>query len=488
MALAACEKKEYLKVVKRPSGRALSYLPTVTALLESVFMEFGRSPAISDGKNTYTYSELYERVAIRRGFLRNRNIGLGNKVAVMATFSPDIMETFLAVTTNGSVCVMLPPDMPASGISRIAHRFGIKTVMCSEELKSKVVSAGVECLPVAFEKCGHYSAPAYDAIEGSLCAICLTDCSEKEPKGAVLTHGSLMRGAFGACSKEEKLLPRIYTALMPLSDIYGLTAGFLSCLYTGSLIYIYDDVRKAIKQIPDNRTDSLVMSPDTADQIFGILREKGGNYSAFLNDITVCGSHVPDDVIKNADMFGVKLRSVLGFAESGGAVFCNDDVTADPRSAGSVCEGFQYKTEKSELLIKGDSLMLGYYGDKNAASDTFDENGFFRTGYIAETEDGGRVFLLGKTENCIVSSGGENIYPEELENIFCRSPYIKRCRIKEDKIRNRKVLCAEIVPEEEVIKDLSAEEKKELLKNAVKSININLPKYKQVKKILIKRK
>jgi long-chain acyl-CoA synthetase len=96
-----------------------------------------------------------------------------------------------------------------------------------------------------------------------------------------------------------------------------------------------------------------------------------------------------------------------------------------------------------ELLIKGPQVMMGYYKNPEATKEAFTDDGFFRTGDIAEIDKDGYVKITGRLKDIIVTSGGKNISPQNIENSMKTSKYIEQVAIIGD---NRKYLSALIVP------------------------------------------
>lgn len=95
----------------------LSYIPTVPEFVTWISSKWGDNPALSDTVVTYSYSEMGERIARRRGYLANLNLKKGDKVAIWERSSIDAVEMFIAALSSGFVGIMLPTQLPPQVIA-----------------------------------------------------------------------------------------------------------------------------------------------------------------------------------------------------------------------------------------------------------------------------------------------------------------------------------------------------------------------------------
>lgn len=95
--------------------------------------------------------------------------------------------------------------------------------------------------------------------------------------------------------------------------------------------------------------------------------------------------------------------------------------------------------------------MKGYYNDPERTAEVFTEDGWLKTGDIGEFDENGYLHILGLRKNLIILPNGENISPEELENIFLSKDEIKDCAVYEDALRGRPLMAITIQPEESFV-------------------------------------
>jgi long-chain acyl-CoA synthetase len=137
-----------------------------------------------------------------------------------------------------------------------------------------------------------------------------------------------------------------------------------------------------------------------------------------------------------------------------------------------------------ELLVKGDNVMLGYYKNPNATRDVIDPEGWFHTGDMGTIDKQGYIYIKGRCKNMILGPSGQNIYPEEIEDLYMNQQLVSEVLIVE---RERK-LVALVLPDYDAGKAASLNEQQVLaqLEEDRKKINTMLPGYSQVSKLEIR--
>ena len=140
--------------------------------------------------------------------------------------------------------------------------------------------------------------------------------------------------------------------------------------------------------------------------------------------------------------------------------------------------------EMGELLVKGDNVMLGYYKNPNATRDVIDPEGWFHTGDMGTIDKQGYIYIKGRCKNMILGPSGQNIYPEEIEDMYMNQPMVSEVLIVD---RERK-LVALVLPDYEAGKAAGLNEQQVLarLEEDIKKINDMLPAYSQVSKLEIR--
>lgn len=142
-----------------------------------------------------------------------------------------------------------------------------------------------------------------------------------------------------------------------------------------------------------------------------------------------------------------------------------------------------------EILVKGPNIMLGYYDNKEATDEVLID-GWFHTGDLGYYDDEGYLFITGRKKNVIVLKNGKNIYPEELEILIARLPYVAENMVFGKPTDNNDLeINAKIVYNTEYMEhtypDKDSKDYKDIIWNDVKEINKSLPAYKHIRNIIV---
>jgi long-chain acyl-CoA synthetase len=164
-----------------------------------------------------------------------------------------------------------------------------------------------------------------------------------------------------------------------------------------------------------------------------------------------------------------------------------------PGSVGHAMPGVEVKINEpdengiGELFARGPNIMKGYLDDEEANREVF-VGSWFNTGDLARIDKDGYIFLTGRKKNVIVLKNGKNIYPEEIEELINRIPYVTECVVSGQKVGDDYRLVVTIVydPDEESIKTLSREEVQELANYDVEKINKEMPTFKRIKQVYLR--
>ncbi len=140
---------------------------------------------------------------------------------------------------------------------------------------------------------------------------------------------------------------------------------------------------------------------------------------------------VPPAVVQFFRIIGVPLIEVYGLTESTGMVTGQSLLAPHPGSVGTVTSGAEYRIgDQGELLLRGKMVFAGYYKNPEATADTI-RNGWLHTGDVIQERDG-QIYIVDRMKDIMITAGGKNITPSEIENTMKGSPYIKECIVVAD--------------------------------------------------------
>jgi long-chain acyl-CoA synthetase len=334
--------------------------------------------------------------------------------------------------------------------------------------------------------------------KSELATIIYTSGTTGDPKGVMLSHSNFINNVDQLYSVDPELFEEEHTLLsfLPLSHSFERTVGYYSALNAGKKVVFAEDFSKILQNFQEVRPTLIVSVPRLYEKIHaGILAKVADapplKKVLFDMAMNIAKKNLPY-ICSNKPRMGLfalqykladklifsKLKAALGmdrlrFALSGGGPLSVSDAEFFLGMGIYVCEGFGLTEttpvthgnrpgrikpgtvgqplkntevkigEGGEVLIKGPQVMMGYYKNEAATKEVMTEDGFFRTGDIGEIDSEGYLKITGRIKDLIITSGGKNISPQNIENSLKTSNYIEQVAIIGD---NRKYLSALIVP------------------------------------------
>ena len=229
---------------------------------------------------------------------------------------------------------------------------------------------------------------------------------------------------------------------------------------------------------------------DLRSRFFAKITESfGGN----LKMIVTGGAPLHEDLGEFFDSVGIKLRNGYGITECSPLVTVNRNDYSDYRTVGVPVPCVDIKIFQpdeqgnGEIIVKGDTVMLGYYKNQSA-TDAVLTDGWFHTGDIGRFNSDGRLVINGRKKNLIVLKNGKNVYPEEIEEYLLTSDYISEVVVSgiKDESGQEVGLQAEIYPDPDRTKGMTEQKKTELIWAEVKEKTAGHATYKHIAKIKLR--
>ncbi|MCS7299016.1 MAG: AMP-binding protein [Spirochaetia bacterium] len=359
-------------------------------------------------------------------------------------------------------------------------------------------------------------------------------------KGVMLTHRNIMfeltvLPPLARIKPTDRLL-----SILPLNHTYESTAGLYTALHGGTSI-LYSPAlnpKVVLELISRNKINKMLVVPLFLEKIAdGIIRkiERSGVFlKAFVKTLFALAT-ISRSITKNNKLSGrflslvrkkaglstielfisgaaplpervANLMELMGFTilQGYGLTECAPVATLNPydkpknKSVGKPIPGVEITIDApnkdgiGEILIKGPNVMVGYYKNPTATQETL-VNGYLKTGDLGYIDEEGYVYITGRIKNVIVTHGGKNVYPEEIEEKLNESPYILESLVIGKKISKDEAIGEEvfayIVPDFNYIEfeketpahKISYEDIEKIIDGVVKELNTKLPDYKKIK-------
>lgn len=349
-------------------------------------------------------------------------------------------------------------------------------------------------------------------------------------KAVMLSHKNICTNLFDIASTIKIDETNVLLSFLPLHHTFECTVGFLYPISKGSTIVFCEGIRHIANNIKEFEANTMISVPVLYEAMYKRIMkqiekkgkmedvQKGIKISRFflkfgidirkkvfkeihesLGDIKLFvagGAALDAEVEKGYNELGFKMYQGYGLTETSPVIAAEDDKYRKVGSIGKAFPSLDVKIEQpnedgiGELLVKGDSVMLGYYNNEEATKEAIDDDGWLHTGDLAKIDEKGYIFISGRKKFVIVLKNGKNIYPEELEALINKIDVVKESFVygKPEEDGDYKI-CAKIVYDMDIAKNIyetkNEDELKELIWREIKQVNKTMPAYKYIREITI---
>ncbi len=219
------------------------------------------------------------------------------------------------------------------------------------------------------------------------------------------------------------------------------------------------------------------------------------NFGRKLRMVLYGAASLDKDTIIGLNNFGINSIQGYGLTETSPVLTAEAENRHKPGSIGYPLDNVEIKIDNpdkegvGEILAKGPNIMLGYYKNEKKTKEAF-KDGWLRTGDYGYIDDDGFIFMTGRKNDIIVLRNGKNVYPQELEFLISKLPYVAECMVfSREASKTDTMLVAKIVYNKEVMEkdypDSKEEEYEKIIWKDVKEINKTLPTFKHIKKVIV---
>jgi len=445
------------------------YVDTIAKLYEyatTVYAKNQYTQWYDTKEGGYTYTTFKGKCDSLSKKLTQYGIGSGDKVAILSQSMPNWSVAFFATVPFGRIAIPILPDSSENEVTNIINHSETKVLFVSERLRGKISQEVMDKMTLVinidnfetikadddqFTCDGKTSIPTPDDIA----TIIYTSGTTGSAKGVVLSHRNLASNVitcYHSCKRNER---DRWLSILPMAHTLEMTLSMLYPMYCGATVYYLQKppvpsiLMKALKIV---KPTTMLTVPMIIEKVY-----KGSVLPTIKKSrtLTWMNEHMNGLMCK---IIGIKLKATFGghisFYGIGGAKL-DPEVEAFLLKAGfpyaigygltetSPLLGYAMKgwravgsfgypvynvklklhdvnpeTGEGEIVAKGPNVMLGYYKDPKRTKSVFTEDGWFRTSDIAVMDEKGRFFIKGRNSNMILGPSGENIYPEEIENVI----------------------------------------------------------------------
>ena len=407
--------------------------------------------ALVHGDTEHTYAQLCERTTRLAHALRARGIRRGDRIAYLGPNHPSYLETLFAAGTLGAVFVPLNTRLAGPEIAYQLADSGAKALVYAPTHAGLVAGLpGSTDVRMYVEVGAEYeeqlaSAPTERIDEpvtaDDTCIIMYTSGTTGRPKGAMLTHGNLTWNAINVLVDTDLIADERALVSAPLFHTAGLNMLTLPVLLKGGTCVLVEafDPAATFDLIERHRITFMFGVPAMFDQVARQPRWAEADLSS-LRILTCGGSPVPTPLIAAYQERGLTFLQGYGMTEAApGTLFLDAEHAVSKAGSAGVPHFFSdvrvvrpdlspvAVDETGEVVVRGPHVMPGYWGLPEETAASF-ADGWFRSGDAARIDEDGYVHIVDRIKDMIIS-GGENIYPAEIEDLLLAHPDIVECAV-----------------------------------------------------------
>ena len=495
-------------------------------------------------KEQYTYADLRELATRAGAFLASQGIKPGDRVMLFSHNAPEWGMTYFGVLKAGASCIPVDPESSIEEIINFARAGNAAAIILSDklnqdhaELRQRLADEGLDLRVWVF---GEVFALSDEQTEDqgiallpqkvqaqSVASLIFTSGTTGRPKGVMLSHRnltsmvSMLSSVFDMSTKDGVL------SVLPLHHTFEFSTGFLTPLSRGAQITylpeltsdalaraiknghvtgmvgvpaLWELLHRRIKNKLYERSDWIGKTADALIQGNAWLRNNtplnlgpfvfypiheglGGRIRYFISG----GSALNEKIQKDFQGLGFTILEGYGLTEASPVL----TVTRPENrllmgSVGKPLPGVEVKIADpdaggvGEVIARGPNVMLGYYEDEEATRSALVQRWLY-TGDLGKLDDAGNLYLVGRSKEIIVDTNGKNVYPDELEDVYSNSPFVKELSIVglPDGIGEK--VAGLVVPDDEYDIALSRDELRRRVEEHFREVSASLPYYKRVK-------
>lgn len=284
--------------------------------------------------------------------------------------------------------------------------------------------------------------------------------------------------------------------VLPFTHVFCINGDILIVMRYGSMLCLNRDMAKLADHIQLFQPTVIRMVPMIAKALYNRIailtrQEPGVSIHAMrdrvlgrrLHKIISGGGYLARSLAANFKRLGISIAQGYGMSECSPKISSPDWNRPDKvASVGRIVEGCQVRIVDEEIQVKSPSVMMGYYKEPDKTAEAITEDGWLCTGDIGYVDEEGFLYLTGRKKNLIILSNGENVAPEQLENLFENERLIEDILV----FGEDDTICAEVYPNLKFADAAGITDIRSAVAEIIKKHNQDLPSYKRIMKTRIR--
>ena len=495
----------------------------------------------------FTYTEAKAQIIKTASWLYAQGIRKGDRVAVTGKNSPEWAIAYMSIVYMGAIVVPVDYSLSDAEIQHLVDFVEIKALFIDGERLERIGKDKNYLFKVSLEEKGfedNYilnlpdvgTQPFEKPVATDLAAFLFTSGTTGTPKAVMLTHQNLTGDCYSAQSQMNIYETDVFYAILPIHHAYTMLAVFIEAMSVGANVVFGKRliIKQIFKEMKEGGVTMFLAVPMLYNKLISAMmkgvEEKGKfvsglihammSFSGFvkktlninigkkmfgfllkkvsLDKNRICisgGGPLPSSTFKQFNQLGIDFVQGYGLTETSPIITLNPTFDYEETSIGKVVANMEVKfmdvdeQGNGEICVRGINVMQGYYNNPEATAEIMTEDGWLRTGDIGYMDDRGFVYLTGRAKNIIVTEGGKNVFPEEIEDHFqlyydidqiCVMGYVLDAAMKTEGV------CALIYPSADCLKSITDKaQMQKHMEDIVEEVNKELLPYKRIRKVFV---
>lgn len=461
-----------------------------------------------------SYRELINNVvALRKGLLAE---GFkGKHISLIGVSSVEWIESYLSIITGNTVAVPLDAGLPVEDLIDLIQRSDseglflspkhqalldgilaecpkLRKIWLLQEEEAETADERVESLAELKAASQNSDADAERPSPEDIATIIFTSGTTGKSKGVMLTQSNIATNVEAVDYTSDP--GSVLLSVLPIHHAFCLVMDWLKGFSLGATICINDSFLHMVKNMSVFQPEVMLMVPMMVETIYKRLAAADpaipkklladNVFGGKLRIIFTGGAHLDPYYIDKFAEFGVEVLEGYGMSECSPVISSNTQANNKPGSVGKPLSNVEITFDQGEILVKGSSVMKGYYNMPQETAETL-KDGWLHTGDKGYLDEDGFLFINGRVKNLIILSNGENISPEEIENKLALGELVGEVIVTgEDN-----GLTARIYPEQEVVQAKGLDENaiQAELQAFLDEYNKNQPTYRQITGLVVRK-
>lgn len=526
-------------------------LPELFSINANRFSERRCFEAFDPKHILFTYKQALDTIKKVATTLKQNGIKDGDRVGVVGKNSPEWALAYLGISFADAIVVPLDNALNVKDLNRLCEFAGVKFIFTDHDKTETIdkdfeykfdhkvclEENGSNQYILDWCKDAKYEKDAYTLFsrgENDIAAILFTSGTTGFPKGVALTHKNFVSDAFLAQANMNIYHTDVFYAILPIHHAYTMLAVFIEGIAVGAAIVFGKRlaVQSLLSELKKGEVTMFLAVPMLFNKFIAGVRKNikakgkfvesimtklmnfsanykkrtGKNIGRFLfkgvlkklsmDKVRICisgGGPLSESTFRDFNAIGINFVQGYGMTETSPILTLNPTYDYVESSVGKVIAGTELKIVDPDedgngvIYAKGPMVMSGYYNNPEATKEVISDDGWICTGDVGHLDERNYLYLTGRAKNVIVTEGGKNVFPEEIEDQFQLYDDIEQILVtgyslnKEKKTEGIKAI---IKPSKECEERIGNKSKvREWIENIVEEVNKKLPNSKKISKV-----